>query len=74
MSEEHKALGHRPPTGSLAADAQRAAAKHPEGTLHPSVTELERAALQDAIKITSAAAVAQGIDLNFIGEGTVSST
>ncbi|KAL0065483.1 hypothetical protein AAF712_007547 [Marasmius tenuissimus] len=31
MSEEHKALGYRPPPGSLAADAQSAAAKHPEG-------------------------------------------
>lgn len=32
MSHEHRALGFRPPPGSLAAEAQAAAAKHSEGT------------------------------------------
>ncbi|PIL26074.1 hypothetical protein GSI_11828 [Ganoderma sinense ZZ0214-1] len=31
MSHEHRALGFRPPPGSLAAEAQSAAAHHPEG-------------------------------------------
>ena len=31
MSHEHRALGFRPPPGSLAAEAQSAAARHPEG-------------------------------------------
>lgn len=52
MSEEHKALGYRPPPGSLAADAQAAAAKRPhmrEGTLDPRILTL--AALKDAARI-----------------------
>ena len=69
MSEEHKALGYRPPPGSLAAEAQRAAAIHPEGLIHPPATELERLALQDAVRILSVAALTHGLDLNFIGEG-----
>ncbi|KAI0830119.1 hypothetical protein BC628DRAFT_977496 [Trametes gibbosa] len=31
MSEEHKILGFRPPTGSFAAEVQSIAAKHPDG-------------------------------------------
>lgn len=52
MSEEHKALGYRPPPGSLAADAQAAAAKRPhvkEHTVEPHV--LTVAALKDAARI-----------------------
>lgn len=52
MSEEHKALGYRPPPGSLAADAQAAAAKRPEfkeQTLDPHLLTI--AALKDAARI-----------------------
>lgn len=35
MSHEHRALGFRPPPGSLAAEAQAAAAKHAEGNGKP---------------------------------------
>ena len=35
MSAEHKALGFRPPHGSLAAEAQAAAARHPLGLRSP---------------------------------------
>ncbi|PSR72996.1 hypothetical protein PHLCEN_2v11100 [Hermanssonia centrifuga] len=68
MSEEHKALGHRPPPGSLAAQAQAAAAKHPQGAAatQPLLHDLQRAALEDAAVIEGAAA--NGIDLNYIGE------
>lgn len=70
MSEEHKALGHRPPPGSLAAQAQAAATKHPKVPTH----ELTRAALEDAAKLEGGVEVAAvaGIDLNFIGEGAFS--
>ena len=53
MSEEHKALGYRPPPGSLAAQAQSAAEKHPNGVLdgHPVIHDLQRAALEDVAKI-----------------------
>ena len=37
MSHEHKALGFRPPPGSLAAEAQAAAAKNPDGAGVPVV-------------------------------------
>jgi len=53
MSEEHKALGYRPPPGSLAAEAQAAAAKHPgngEATVDPQV--LQQAAIKDAARIS----------------------
>ncbi|KAK7031016.1 hypothetical protein VNI00_013806 [Paramarasmius palmivorus] len=53
MSEEHKALGYRPPPGSLAADAQSAAAKHPEGKGSIDPTVLAQAALKDAARISS---------------------
>lgn len=72
MSEEHKALGHRPPPGSLAAQAQAAAAKHPKvaGTALGAAHDLQRAALEDAVKIEGVAtASANGIDLSYIGEG-----
>ncbi|KAK1223422.1 hypothetical protein PQX77_013704 [Marasmius sp. AFHP31] len=53
MSEEHKALGYRPPPGSLAADAQSAAAKHPEGKASIDQQVLQRAAIKDAARISS---------------------
>ena len=70
MSEEHKALGHRPPPGSLAAQAQSAASKHPEGAAQVQLAthDLQRAALEDAASLDAPGAAAQ-IDLNFIGEG-----
>ena len=71
MSEEHKALGHRPPPGSLAFQAQSAAAKHPQGAAvsQPATHDLTRAALEDAVSMESSGSAAQ-IDLNFIGEGS----
>lgn len=53
MSEEHKALGFRPPHGSLAAEAQAAAAKHPEviGVQKPTLEKLKAAARIDATRI-----------------------
>lgn len=51
MSEEHKALGYRPPPGSLAAEAQAAAAKHPHSTAGVDAVTLAKAALEDAKKI-----------------------
>ncbi|KAG7087644.1 hypothetical protein E1B28_013592 [Marasmius oreades] len=53
MSEEHKALGYRPPPGSLAADAQSAAAKHPEGKANIDPQILAQAAIKDAARISS---------------------
>lgn len=53
MSEEHRILGFRPPHGSLAAEAQAAAAKHPEGnpTKLPDPVKLKELARQDAVRI-----------------------
>ncbi|KIP09401.1 hypothetical protein PHLGIDRAFT_126295 [Phlebiopsis gigantea 11061_1 CR5-6] len=51
MSEEHKALGYRPPPGSLAAAAQAAAAKHPNASTGIEPAKLAKAALKDAKKI-----------------------
>lgn len=51
MSEEHKALGYRPPPGSLAAEAQSAAAKHPNARAGVDPTILAKAALEDAKRI-----------------------
>lgn len=54
MSAEHKALGYRPPPGSLAADAQAAASKHPkglEGVPKPPRELLAQEALKDAARI-----------------------
>ncbi len=73
MSEEHEALGHRPPSKSLAAQAQIAAAKHPQGasapTARPVTHDLQRAALEDATKVESGGAAAPQIDLDAVGEG-----
>jgi hypothetical protein len=83
MSAEHKALGYRPPPGSLAAEAQAAAAKHPDAHVAVPEAELLEAARKDAVRIaaergdapdkaTSAPAsnvVSGAIDLNKVGEG-----
>lgn len=56
MSEEHKALGYRPPHGSLASAAQAAASKHPNpesNTLHIDEETLRKAALEDAARIAA---------------------
>jgi hypothetical protein len=76
MSYEHKALGYRPPPGSLASQAQAEAAKHPKGgPAPPDPTILKKAALSDAAKIESErghpipkSTVVDGIDLSSIGE------
>ncbi|KAI0759161.1 hypothetical protein BC629DRAFT_1549979 [Irpex lacteus] len=72
MSEEHKALGHRPPPESLAAQAQAAAAKHPQGaaapTARPVTHDLRRAALEDATKVQSGGGATPQIDFNAVGE------
>ncbi|KAI0744792.1 hypothetical protein C8Q76DRAFT_789276 [Earliella scabrosa] len=52
VSLEHKALGYRPPEGSLASQAQAAAARHPEGSLiPPSDKALAEAAEADAVRV-----------------------
>jgi len=68
MSHEHRALGFRPPPGSLAAEAQAAAAKHPEGAGKPTVDEdvLKEIALRDAERIKA------DRELNVVGEVNVS--
>lgn len=77
MSYEHKALGYRPPPGSLASQAQAEAAKHPKGgPSPPDPALLKKAALSDAAKIESErghpipkSTVVDGIDLSNITEG-----
>lgn len=66
LSEEHRALGYRPPSGSLAAQAQGAAAKHPDATVLADSHDLQRAAVEDAAQI--AKDKKGGVDLNSIGE------
>ncbi|EJD34337.1 hypothetical protein AURDEDRAFT_131217 [Auricularia subglabra TFB-10046 SS5] len=53
MSEEHKMLSYRPPAGSLAAQAQAAAAKHPDapGAVGGDMRELRRLAQDDVARI-----------------------
>ena len=70
VSEEHRALGHRPPAVSLAAMAQAEAAKHSGGAFsrQPATHTLQRAALEDAANVEGSG-VAANIDLNFIGQG-----
>ncbi|KAF9814649.1 hypothetical protein IEO21_05012 [Rhodonia placenta] len=67
MSHEHRALGFRPPPGSLAAEAQAAAAKHPDG---PGVSvdsdTLKDIALRDAERIKA------DRELNIVNEVNVS--
>lgn len=67
VSEEHRALGYRPPAGSLAAQAQAAAAQHPEGEVRLPAHQLQRAALEDAARIEGGSLQSE-IDLNAIGQ------
>ncbi|EKM52335.1 uncharacterized protein PHACADRAFT_148918 [Phanerochaete carnosa HHB-10118-sp] len=69
MPEEHKSLGHLPPPGSVAAQVQSAASKHPQivAQTQPTTQHLQRAALEDAALLEPSSAAAH-IDLNFIGE------
>ena len=54
MSEEHKALGYRPPSDSLAAKAQAAAARHPQGNgTTVDARLLTEAAVRDAARISA---------------------
>ena len=49
MSAEAKVPGHRPPAGSIAAEAQSAGDKHPDGgSFNPSADAAGLAALKDA--------------------------
>ena len=51
VSAEAKALGHRPPPGSIAAEAQSAGDKHPDGgSFNPSANPIELAVLKDAAR------------------------
>ena len=71
MSVEHKALGYRPPPGSLAAEAQAEAAKHPETSAQISEEQIRLAALADAERIKQEREK-NGVDLTAIGESTSS--
>ncbi|KAI0632814.1 hypothetical protein C8Q77DRAFT_1196403 [Trametes polyzona] len=67
MSHEHRALGFRPPPGSLAAEAQSAAARHPDGDgTHLDDDTLREIALRDAERIKA------DRELNIVGEVNVS--
>lgn len=70
MSNEHKALGYRPPPGSLAAEAQAAAARHPYASANVDSTTLAKAALEDATHIASNNSGPQHIDVQNMGAGT----
>jgi hypothetical protein len=60
MSAEHKALGYRPPPGSLAAEAQAAAAKHPDEHLDVDANTLRELAKQDAARIAKERQASEG--------------
>ena len=67
MSAEHKALGFRPPPGSLAAEAQAEAAKHPNTSLRISAEELRKAAIADAERIKGLRAGTSELNLSTVG-------
>lgn len=69
MSDEHKALGYRPPPGSLAAEAYAAAAKHPDASANVDSTTLVKAAFEDATHIASSNGGTQHIDVQNMGAG-----
>ena len=76
MSEEHKALGYRPPANSLAAHVQAAVARHEcahssADTSTVDEEKLRQAAKADAerIKLERETLNQGGVDLDFIGEG-----
>ena len=67
MSHEHRALGFRPPPGSLAAEAQSAAARHPDGDgTHLDDDTLREIALRDAERIKA------DRELNMVGTVNIS--
>ncbi|KAI8972599.1 hypothetical protein BD414DRAFT_525256 [Trametes punicea] len=71
MSHEHRALGFRPPPGSLAAEAQSAAARHPEGDgTHLDDDTLREIALRDAerIKADRELNIVGGVNVSTIGK------
>ena len=58
MSAEHKALGFRPPHGSLAAEAQAAAARHAEAekeldetAARPAQSKVDMEKLKEAARV-----------------------
>ena len=73
MSMEHKALGYRPPQGSLAAEAQAEAAKHPQTGGIVSEDLLNKVASEDAARIKNERGK-HGVDLSTIGEGAYNCT
>ncbi|TBU39216.1 hypothetical protein BD309DRAFT_993908 [Dichomitus squalens] len=66
MSHEHRALGFRPPPGSLAAEAQAAAARHPDGD----GTHLDDGALR-AIAVRDAERIKADRELALVGDPAV---
>lgn len=77
MSHEHRALGFRPPPGSLAAEAQSAAARHPDGDgTHIDDDTLREIAVRDAerIKADRELNLVGGVDVSTVGKGTHPST
>ncbi|GBE87028.1 hypothetical protein SCP_1002740 [Sparassis crispa] len=67
MSHEHRALGFRPPPGSIAAEAQAAAARHPEGDgVVVDKEVLKEIAIKDAERIKA------DRELDIVGEANVS--
>ncbi|KAI1790905.1 hypothetical protein LXA43DRAFT_890166 [Ganoderma leucocontextum] len=66
MSHEHRALGFRPPPGSLAAEAQSAAARHPEGD----GTRVDDDTLR-AVAVRDAERIKVDRELNVVGETSV---
>ncbi|OSD03727.1 hypothetical protein PYCCODRAFT_1408813 [Trametes coccinea BRFM310] len=71
MSHEHRALGFRPPPGSLAAEAQSAAARHPDGDgTHLDDETLREIALRDAerIKADRELNIVEGVNVSTIGK------
>ncbi|KAI0920374.1 hypothetical protein AcW1_002134 [Taiwanofungus camphoratus] len=73
MSVEHKALGYRPPPGSLAAEAQAAAAKHPRGAVGLDEELLKKVAEEDAARIKEQRTATNVVDLAGIGEAEAQS-
>lgn len=71
MSEEHKALGFRPPADSLAAKAQRAAAAHPDTKPHIDPAVLADAAIKDAARIAAERGAQGDVNLATVSEAEV---
>ena len=70
MSHEHRALGFRPPPGSLAAEAQSAAARHPEGDgSRLDDGTLREVAVRDAERIKADRELGEAIAAAAVGRG-----